>query len=64
MPKYNHIILFLIAFIALINTASSAYCNGSPEEGERVNQNPIFEGELEFVRSVKNAKLYLAGLLI
>ncbi|KAJ1434044.1 hypothetical protein B484DRAFT_2870 [Ochromonadaceae sp. CCMP2298] len=53
--------LRLVVLCAALSAASAAYCNGSPDEGERTNDFPIFDQELRFVRSVKNAKLYHAG---
>lgn len=44
-------------------TSAAAYCNGSPDAGERTNEAPIFDGDssLSFIRGVENAKLYEAG---
>lgn len=38
-----------------------AYCNGSPDAGERTNDFPIYDENLRFIRSVKNAMLFEAG---
>jgi isopenicillin-N N-acyltransferase like protein len=57
-------VAFLLSFYSNhFQLASAAYCNGSPEPGERVNENPIFDGDetLTFVKSVTNAALYEAG---
>lgn len=41
--------------------AYAAFCNGAPDEGERVNDVPIFDGPLRHVRTVENGVLYHAG---
>eukprot|EP00286_Rhodomonas_abbreviata_P021890 CAMPEP_0181308452 /NCGR_PEP_ID=MMETSP1101-20121128/11470_1 /TAXON_ID=46948 /ORGANISM="Rhodomonas abbreviata, Strain Caron Lab Isolate" /LENGTH=445 /DNA_ID=CAMNT_0023414835 /DNA_START=22 /DNA_END=1359 /DNA_ORIENTATION=- len=51
----------VVAIANVLSSASAAYCNGSPDEGERTNDFPIFDEELTYIRSVKNAKLYEAG---
>lgn len=54
----------LLTGTAILSTASlseAAFCNGSPDEGERSSEFPIFDEEPTFVRSVKNAALYEAG---
>jgi isopenicillin-N N-acyltransferase like protein len=54
--------LKVIGLAALaIQGSYGAYCNGSPDEGERTNDLPIFDTDLRFVRSVKNGILYEAG---
>ena len=55
-------ILFLIALAALAHVNNAAYCSGSPEAGERVNENKIHSlDDIILVRSVQNAKLFTAG---
>jgi hypothetical protein len=51
------------AVLLLINTQKSlsAYCNGSPQPGEFTNDNVILDTDLEFVKSIKNAKLFKGG---
>lgn len=53
------LIFVLLAVYATI--ADAAYCSGSPDAGERVNNFPIHESELRLIRSVPNAKLLEAG---
>jgi len=57
------IILSSLVFVLSFSLSYSAYCNGSPDPGERTNEAPIFDGDstLSFIRSVKNAALYEAG---
>ena len=54
-------LFIVIALILSLYTSNAAYCGGSPAPGERVNEYPIFEQDLKFVRSAHNAKLYTAG---
>jgi len=49
--------------VVIAGVSDAAYCNGKPDEGERVNEFPIFDGPLRFRRSVKNAMLFEAGPL-
>lgn len=49
-----------LALFAL-SQGSAMYCGGSPDEGERTNDVPIFDTDMRFVRSVKNGILYEAG---
>ena len=56
----------LVALISIFCTnldlVSSAYCNGSPDDGERTSEFPIFDAkELTYVKSIKNAMLFEAG---
>jgi len=55
------IILFLTALIAIFNLFESAYCNGKPHPGTFSNEYGLLDQNLQFIRSVKNAKLYMAG---
>jgi isopenicillin-N N-acyltransferase-like protein len=48
-------------FLSQVSVIHAAYCNGSPDEGIRTSDFPIFDEEPTFVRSVKNAALYEAG---
>jgi len=43
------------------HTAFGAYCNGSPDEGTRVNEFPILDDSVAFVRNGINASLWEAG---
>jgi hypothetical protein len=55
-----------ISLIVLFNTLSialGAYCNGSPDAGERTNDFPIYDEKLRYIKSVKNAMLFEAGPL-
>eukprot|EP00428_Durinskia_dybowskii_P071748 CAMPEP_0170403176 /NCGR_PEP_ID=MMETSP0117_2-20130122/25957_1 /TAXON_ID=400756 /ORGANISM="Durinskia baltica, Strain CSIRO CS-38" /LENGTH=448 /DNA_ID=CAMNT_0010660105 /DNA_START=30 /DNA_END=1376 /DNA_ORIENTATION=+ len=49
------------ALLIGLQSVEAAYCNGSPDPGERTNPYPIFEDELRHIRSVKNAMLFEAG---
>jgi isopenicillin-N N-acyltransferase-like protein len=58
----------LLSVVVLISVfcaglrVDGAYCNGSPADGERTNDYPIFDGkELTLTKSVKNAMLFEAG---
>ena len=55
------LLLFVFAYVCSRSTVNAAYCSGSPDEGERVNDFDINPGALEFVRSGDNAKLYVTG---
>ncbi len=61
MTKLFGIIVTLSALALNWNLASAAYCNGSPDAGERTNDFPIYNGEMRFIRSVKNAMLFETG---
>lgn len=55
---------FVLSTTLLLATAwnaQAAYCNGSPQPGERTSDFPIFDSPLKFVKSVKNAMLFTAG---
>jgi len=56
-------VVILITLISLyLEQVSSAYCNGSPDDGERTNGFPIFDAkEMTFIKSVDNAMLFEAG---
>lgn len=60
---YFSVLLSVLAvvFLGLSKVTQAAYCSGSPQPGERTNENAIFESDLSFLRSAKNAKLYEAG---
>jgi hypothetical protein len=49
------------ALVLFARSAGAAYCNGSPDAGERVSQYDIFDETPTFVREVKNAMLFEAG---
>ncbi len=55
--------LFLVSLVLtqVLHFASSAYCSGKPDPGERTNDFPIIDEELTFVKSVKNAMLFEGG---
>lgn len=59
--------MFLTLFLALttiaisISSVKSAYCNGSPDDGERTNEYPIYDGDLTLKKQVKNAMWFEAG---
>ena len=36
----------ILVAVAMVNLASCAYCNGKPDEGERTNDFPIWDGKL------------------
>lgn len=62
--RMTKLFTFFVALSAVIinsNIANAAYCNGSPDAGERTNDFPIFNGEMKFIRSVKNAMLFETG---
>jgi isopenicillin-N N-acyltransferase like protein len=52
----------IFAFLSLYGV-DAAYCSGSPQPGERVNEIPIFDKEVRYVKSVKNGMLFEAGPL-
>ena len=47
--------------LSQLTLGGAAYCNGSPDEGIRSSDYPIFDEEPTFIRSVTNASLYEAG---
>lgn len=49
------------AFVLALQSAEAAYCNGSPDPGERTNEFPIYDTNLRHIKSVKNAMLFEAG---
>ena len=54
----------MFSFLVMMGSLSlsmGAYCSGSPDAGERVNNYPIYESSLRHIRSVKNAMLFEAG---
>lgn len=51
----------LVVALALLATANAAYCNGVPADGERTNDFPIIDGEMTFIKSVKNGQLFETG---
>mmetsp|Transcript_23858 Transcript_23858/g.34996 ORF Transcript_23858/g.34996 Transcript_23858/m.34996 type:complete len:437 (+) Transcript_23858:63-1373(+) len=56
--------MFLLSvLVSALSVSSSygAYCNGSPDPGERTNENPIYDGPVNYIRSEGNASLYEAG---
>jgi isopenicillin-N N-acyltransferase-like protein len=55
------LLLAFVVVLALVASAFGAYCSGKPDEGERVSAYPIFDGDVTFVKEVKNAKLFTAG---
>ena len=60
----SSILNFVVALSTLslgLKLANAAYCSGSPDEGERTNEFPIYDEDLRFIRSVKNAMLFEAG---
>jgi hypothetical protein len=60
----TRLLTFLVALSAVIigsQVTEAAYCNGSPDAGERTNDFPIYDEDLRYVKSVKNAMLFEAG---
>ena len=58
----QNLCLFLVVVAVLLSSASSAYCNGSPDAGERTNDYPVAEPNMgEAVKTVENGVLYMAG---
>lgn len=57
------ILLLSLFYSYLIKGSYSAYCSGSPDPGERTNENTIFDGDstLQYIKGVENAQLYEAG---
>jgi hypothetical protein len=55
------LVLVIAGVLAMSGHCNAAYCNGSPDAGERTNPNPIYSGELRKVKQIKNAVLYEAG---
>ena len=51
----------LLVWLGCLSRSFAAYCNGSPDAGDRTNDYPIYNGDLRFVKSVKNGVLYEAG---
>jgi hypothetical protein len=53
----------LICLALAFGSSEAAFCNGSPDDGERTNDYPIFDAAetMTSVRSVDNAQLYEAG---
>jgi isopenicillin-N N-acyltransferase like protein len=60
---YSVLYLLTLTLSKTFSVVSSAYCSGSPEPGERINENPIFDGDstLTLIKSIPNAVLYEAG---
>lgn len=56
---YFSVLLSVLAvvFLGLSKVTQAAYCSGSPQPGERTNENAIFESDLSFLRSAKVAHL-------
>jgi hypothetical protein len=56
MGRGFQLILLALAF----GSSEAAFCSGSPDAGERVNEFPIFDGTetMTFVRSVENGQLF------
>jgi hypothetical protein len=51
-------------FLAFVKLSHSAYCHGSPADGERVSEYDILAqstSDLTFVKEVQNGRLYTAG---
>jgi len=59
--KICSLFIAVSALLIGLQSVEAAYCNGSPDPGERTNPYPIFEDELRHIRSVKNAMLFEAG---
>jgi hypothetical protein len=57
----NNLLITLTVLVLLSTKSLSEYCGGSPAEGTRTNEAPIFDEEPTFVKSIKNAALYEAG---
>ena len=57
----SNFLVVLSTFALGWKIAEAAYCSGAPDAGERTNEFPIFEGDMRFVRSVKNAMLFETG---
>ena len=55
------IVFVLVIVLCMIANTFGAYCSGKPAEGERVSAFPIYDGDVTFVREIKNAKLFTAG---
>ena len=53
--------VFVTGLALLASRASAAYCSGSPDEGERTNEFPIFDEAPSFVRAQGNSSLYEGG---
>jgi isopenicillin-N N-acyltransferase-like protein len=62
-PIFSLLVAIFVLLNIYISVVNGAYCNGSPAAGERVNQYPIFDGQLRHIRSVPNAMLFHAGPL-
>jgi hypothetical protein len=56
MGRGFQLLLLALAF----GSSEAAFCGGSPDAGERVNELPIFDGTetMTFVRSVENGQLF------
>jgi isopenicillin-N N-acyltransferase-like protein len=59
--KFFGLFVAVTALVLGLQSAEAAYCNGSPDPGERTNDYPIFDAKLRHIRSVKNAMLFEAG---
>lgn len=54
-------LLATTALLAFPSAVSGAYCSGSPDEGERTNENGIFDEPPTFIKSGLNSSLWEAG---
>jgi len=59
--KFFSLFAAVTALVLGLQSAEAAYCNGSPDPGERTSQFPIYDTKLRHIKSVKNAMLFEAG---
>ena len=55
------VLVLLVVLLVLLGLGSAAYCSGSPDEGVRVNSNPIVNGDATLIDSATNGLLYEVG---
>jgi hypothetical protein len=55
------IFLFLVCCILCNSIINAAYCSGSPQPGNRTNENGYSMMNLKLIKTVPNGKLYHAG---
>lgn len=62
MGRFSSLVVLALA----VGSAGAAFCSGTPDAGERVNDYPIFDAAetLSFVSSVENAQIWEVSVLL
>ncbi|KAH3769045.1 hypothetical protein DPMN_170292 [Dreissena polymorpha] len=56
------VLLPVVCLLAGLKFSIAAECHGKPDPNAQQNLNPIWGGQVKFLREVKNGKLYQAGI--